>query len=74
MIANGAGALQTPARGRSRSRGVGAGVGIGGRAADPSGGMSVFQALEKQLGLKAEKGTHPFPVTVIDHVEQKPTD
>ena len=42
-------------------------------AADP-GGLTVFEAIEKQLGLKVDKGTHPIPVTVIDHVEQKPTD
>jgi uncharacterized protein (TIGR03435 family) len=48
-------------------------AGAAGIAADP-GGITVFQAVEKQLGLKLEKGTHPVSVTVIDHVEQKPTD
>ena len=48
-------------------------AGATGIAADP-GGITVFQAVEKQLGLKLEKGTHPVSVTVIDHVEQKPTD
>ena len=45
----------------------------GGAALDP-GGITVFQAVEKQLGLKLEKGTHPVPVVVIDHIEQKPID
>ncbi len=39
-------------------------------ASDPSGGISFFEALEKELGLKLESGRkHPFPVLVIDHVE-----
>jgi uncharacterized protein (TIGR03435 family) len=43
-------------------------------AVDPGGGISVFDAVEKQLGLKLERGTHTIPVVVIDHVEQKPID
>ena len=46
----------------------------GGAALDPTGGLTVFQAIERQLGLKVEKGTHPLTVTVIDHVEPKPID
>jgi len=42
-------------------------------ASDP-GGISVFEAIEKQLGLKLEKSTHPMPVIVIDHAEEKPVD
>jgi uncharacterized protein (TIGR03435 family) len=41
--------------------------------ADPTGGVSVFQAMEK-LGLKLESGKRALPVTVIDHLEQKPTE
>jgi uncharacterized protein (TIGR03435 family) len=41
--------------------------------ADP-GGLSVFEALDKELGLKLDVQKHAIPVTVIDHVEQKPTD
>jgi len=44
-----------------------------GAAVDP-GGYSVFEGLEKHLGLKLEKQTHPFPVIVIDSMEQKPID
>jgi len=40
-------------------------------AADP-GGVSIFEAVEKQLGLKLEVQKHAIPVFVIDHVE-KPT-
>jgi uncharacterized protein (TIGR03435 family) len=46
-----------------------------GSASDPSGGISLFEALQKQLGLKLEKKDKvPQPVLVIDHVEQNPTD
>lgn len=41
-------------------------------ASDP-GGVTFFEAVEK-LGLKLEKGTHPVPVMVIDHAEEKPVD
>ncbi len=43
-------------------------------ANDPSGGLSVFDAINRQLGLKIEKVKRPLPVLVIDHVEEKPTD
>jgi len=43
-------------------------------ASDPSGALSIFDAVSKQLGLKLEKQKRPLPVLVIDHVEEKPTD
>jgi uncharacterized protein (TIGR03435 family) len=43
-------------------------------ASDPTGALSLLDALPKQLGLKLEMQKHPLPVLVIDHVEQKPTD
>jgi uncharacterized protein (TIGR03435 family) len=43
-------------------------------ASDPSGAVTLFEAIEKQLGLKLEKQKRPASVLVIDHVEQKPTD
>jgi uncharacterized protein (TIGR03435 family) len=45
-----------------------------GGAADPNGAQSIFEALEKQLGLKLEKQKRNEPVIVIDHLEEKPTD
>ena len=45
-----------------------------GGVADPSGAISLFDALDKQLGLKLELQKHPMPVIVIDHIEEKPTD
>jgi uncharacterized protein (TIGR03435 family) len=44
------------------------------RASDPSGGISVFDAVQKQLGLKLVKQTHSYPVWVVDHVSEKPID
>jgi uncharacterized protein (TIGR03435 family) len=43
-------------------------------AADPTGGLSLLDAVNKQLGLKLEMHKRPMPVLVIDHVEEKPTD
>jgi uncharacterized protein (TIGR03435 family) len=40
----------------------------------PDGGITVFDALEKQLGLKLEKRNIPIPVAILDHIEQKPID
>ena len=43
-------------------------------ASNPVGGISLFDALQKQLGLKLEKHRRPEPVFVIDHIKEKPTD
>jgi uncharacterized protein (TIGR03435 family) len=56
---------------------LGGGLPAGGdavAASDPSGGLSLFDALTKELGLKLEKVKRPIPVLVIDHVEEKPTE
>jgi uncharacterized protein (TIGR03435 family) len=45
----------------------------GAAASDPNGGLSLFEGVEK-LGLKLELRKHPYPVLVIDHMEQKPSD
>jgi uncharacterized protein (TIGR03435 family) len=42
-------------------------------ASDPNGGLSLFEGVQR-LGLKLEIQKHPYPVLVIDHIEQKPTD
>ena len=50
-------------------------VGNAGDAADaPAGGATVFEALDKQLGLKLESRRLPMPVIVIDHIERVPTE
>jgi uncharacterized protein (TIGR03435 family) len=44
-------------------------------ASDPiGGGPSFFDAVEKQLGLKLEVQKRNYPVFVIDHIEEKPTE
>ena len=43
-------------------------------ASDPAGGYTIFEAIEKQLGLKLEKQKRTMPVIVIDHLEPKPTE
>jgi len=45
-----------------------------GEASVPSGAVSLFDAMTRQLGLKLEMQKRPTPVLVIDHIEQKPTD
>jgi uncharacterized protein (TIGR03435 family) len=42
--------------------------------ADPNGGLSLPDAMARQLGVKLVKEKRPSPVLVIDHIEQKPTD
>ena len=44
------------------------------RTTDPNGGLSLPDAMAKQLGVKLEKTRRPSPVLVIDHIEEKPTD
>jgi uncharacterized protein (TIGR03435 family) len=43
-------------------------------ASDPGGGVSLPDAMAKQLGVKLEKQKRLSPVLVIDHIEEKPTD
>jgi len=61
-----------PGRGGDPSAGASAGGAVA--AADPSGALSLPDALDKQLGLKLETQKRQLPVLVIDHVEEKPTD
>ena len=48
-----------------------AAAGDGAEASDPSGAMSLFDALNKQLGLKLETVKRPVQVLVIDKIERK---
>ena len=43
-------------------------------ASDSVGGVSLVEAIEKQLGLKLEAQKRTYPVFVIDRIEEKPTD
>jgi uncharacterized protein (TIGR03435 family) len=42
-------------------------------ATDPNG-ISVFEAVEKELGLKLVKQKRSIPVIVVDHVDEKPIE
>ncbi len=60
---------------------AGAAAGAGGApaggapaASDPGGGMSLPDAVSKQMGLKLETVKRPLPVIVIDHIDEKPSD
>ena len=37
-------------------------------------GFTIFEAVERQLGLKLDQQKRAFPVTVIDHIDQKPKE
>jgi len=45
-----------------------------GADAEPTGGLPLIDAMEKQLGLKLTKTTAPYDVLVIDHAERVPTE
>lgn len=49
-------------------------TGEGSEASEPSGGVTLFDALNKQLGLKLETVKRPVQVLVIDKLERKPTE
>jgi uncharacterized protein (TIGR03435 family) len=66
------GLMASAARGAAAAGAPGAGAVT---ASDPiGGGVSLFDAIEKQLGLKLEMRKRTLPVFVIDHIEEKPTD
>ncbi|HEY1753783.1 MAG TPA: TIGR03435 family protein [Bryobacteraceae bacterium] len=52
----------------------GAAAGGSAAASDPGGGLSLSDAVSKQLGLKLEIQKRPLPVVVVDHIEEKPSD
>jgi uncharacterized protein (TIGR03435 family) len=67
--------LSFTAIGLLNARGGGPGGGNpAGDAADPTGGLSLSDAIERQLGLKLEMRKRPMKVLVIDAIEEKPLD
>jgi uncharacterized protein (TIGR03435 family) len=44
------------------------------RTTEPNGGLSLLDAMARQLGVKVVKEKRPSPVLVMDHIEEKPTD
>jgi len=59
--------------GRGGPQGAGGEAGATPTATDPNGALSIFEATDRQLGLKFVVQKVPMPVVVIDHVERKPT-
>lgn len=49
-------------------------AGGGGAASDPSGTLSLAEAMEKQIGIRMGLQKRPDEVLVIDHLERKPTE
>jgi uncharacterized protein (TIGR03435 family) len=45
----------------------------GASSSDP-GGITAFEAVEKELGLKLVKQRRSIPVIVVDHVSEKPIE
>lgn len=42
------------------------------QASAPTADLTVFEAIDKQLGLKLAEQKHPMPVVVVDHMERTP--
>jgi uncharacterized protein (TIGR03435 family) len=58
----------------ARGGGPGGAPAGGGDASDPTGGVSLFDAVDRQLGLKLEMRKRPMKVLVIDSVQEKPIE
>jgi uncharacterized protein (TIGR03435 family) len=41
---------------------------------DPTGDLTLFEAVDRQLGLKLAAQKYPMSVVVIDHVDRTPTE
>lgn len=54
----------------------GRGLPMGGEitAAVPTGGVTLYEAIDKQLGLKLAVQKHTMPVVVIDHADRTPSE
>jgi len=48
--------------------------GVPGEASDPTGALTLPEAVDRQLGLKLEMQKRPVTVWVVDHVERRPTE
>jgi uncharacterized protein (TIGR03435 family) len=51
-----------------------AGAANAGVAIDPTGALSLLDAVRRQLGIKLEETKRPVPVLVIDSLNETPTD
>jgi uncharacterized protein (TIGR03435 family) len=61
---------ENPSQAPSGPQGSSGGAPIGQLPSDPSGGPSLFTAIQEQLGLKLESGKAPVEMIAIDHVER----
>ncbi len=50
------------------------GAAVEGQPPDPDMGLTLNEAIEKQLGLKVQTEKRKMPVLIFDHVETTPTD
>lgn len=68
--------LQIRLQGKGPNPGDGGGGGGGAVpvATDRPVGLTLFEAVDRQLGLKLAVQKHPMPVVVIDHIQRNPTD
>src|SRR6185436_9298596 len=66
--------LSFSAIGLLNARGGGPGGDASAGASDPTGALSLFDAVERQLGLKLESRKRPMKVLVIDSIQEKPLD
>jgi len=46
----------------------------GNGSAEPTGAISLPDAMQKQIGIRMEMQKHPVDVLVIDHLERNPTE
>lgn len=51
-----------------------AGAANAGVALDPTGALSLQDAVRRQLGIRLEETNRPVPVLVIDSINEKPAD
>ena len=58
----------------SAAAGGPAGADAASGVSDPSGAISLMDALPKELGLKLVQKKEPVPVLVVDHIEETPTE
>ena len=63
----------TPRQLMQPAPGGAAGNGAPADAADPNG-ITVFEAMERELGLKLVKQRRSIPVIIVDHVDEKPIE
>ncbi|HLK70301.1 MAG TPA: TIGR03435 family protein [Bryobacteraceae bacterium] len=61
-------------RAAAKANGEGGQAGGAPSAAEPSNALTIFESIDRQLGLKLSSQKYPLPVLVIDHLERTPTE